>query len=228
VIGDEGTSYQWPEFQPGSKYVVNNIYDVAPSFLGDLSAYFTQNPFPVPIEQVSGYQNTARVLGDSGPIAAAQATMEFDNLPDQYFGLAIRYIARSDAAQSTARINMQFNGDTGANYHATLATRTGITWANIITQHNLNQCPISQITAATAPAGVPGSGLIEIPGYASGVFTTTIVCKGTVEVDPTLDGSLFDVLGAGHWNSTAPITQVVMGLNVGNFVPGSRVVLYGF
>jgi hypothetical protein len=219
----------WPVFEQGSQYTVNSIYDVAPSFLGDLSAYFTMNPFPVPIEQVSGYQNTARVLNDSGALTGVQATIEFDNIPDQYFGLALRYIARGDNPSVTVRLALLFNGDAGANYHTTVATRSGITWTNVITQHAQTQMGISQIPAATAPgANVAGSGLIEIPGYASGNFTTPVTCKGTVELDPTLDNQLFDVLGAGNWNNVAPVTSVTVLPSVGNFVAGTRIVLYGF
>jgi hypothetical protein len=220
----------WPSFTQGEgQYKINNIYDVAPSFLGDLSAWFTMNPFPVPIEQVTGYGNTARQITDSGELKASQATISFTGIPGNYFGLAIRYLARSDAAQLTDRLRIVFNGDNGPNYHATVATRQNITWATVVNNHGLTQMPISQIAAATSvQPGNCGSGVIEIPGYTSTVFTTAVSCRGTVELDSTQDAQLFDVLGTGNWTGTAAITQIDLTCNNGNFVAGSRAVLYGF
>jgi len=220
----------WPVFSPeDSQYTVNTIYDVSPTFLGDLSAYFTMNPFPVPIEQVTGYENTARIIVDSGPIPAAQATIDFPNVPNSYFGLAIRYIARTDGAVASGRLQLTFNGDTGANYHGTLATRTGITFANVQTNHAINSIPIGMIPGSLAPQTyTAGAGLIEIPGYASTTFATLVTSKGAIEADNTLDAQLFDVLGAGEWNTLAAVTDVTLQPATGNFVAGSRAVLYGF
>jgi len=220
----------WPAFvQQEGQYKVNNIYDVAPSFLGDLSAYFTMNPFPVPIEQVTGYQDTARVIQDSGAITGTQATIQFDNIPGNYFGIAIRYIARCDAAVASSRLQLQFNNDGGLNYHGTLADRTGATWANVQTNHNIGSIPIGEIPGATATqTNTAGAGLIEIPGYASPTFTALVTSKGVVEVNNQADAQLFDVVGAGQWNTAAVVTSITLQPASGNFVAGSRAVLYGF
>jgi hypothetical protein len=45
--------------------VLDNIYQVSPLFLGDLSAYFTQNPFPIPIAQVTGFDQITPFVADA-------------------------------------------------------------------------------------------------------------------------------------------------------------------
>jgi len=228
VIGDQPGP--WPQYQQAdTQYKVDNIYQVAPSFLGDLAAYFTMNPFPIPIDQVTGYKDTARVVVDSEEITATQPTMQFDNVPNNYFGLAIRYMARCDAAAAGVRLQLQFNGDGGPNYHGTLASRTGVTLANVQTNHNINSIPCGEVpgTGATQ-AYTAGAGLIEIPGYTNSTFSKLVTSKAVVELDLTLDAQLFDELGAGHWNNTAAVTSITLQPASGNFVAGSRAVLYGF
>jgi len=240
MLGDQAQS--WPQFQQAdSQYKLSTIYEVAPSFLGDLAAYFTMNPFPIPIAQVTGYKDTARVVVDSEEITASQPTMQFDSVPDNYFGLAIRYIARCDAAAVNVRLQLQFNGDGGANYHGSTVDRNlnsavvppggpgPVGWNSVQQNHNINSIPVGEVpgTGATQ-AYTAGAGVIEIPGYTNTTFSKIVTSKGTCELDLTLDNQLFDVLGAGHWNNTAAVTSITLQPATGNFVAGSRAVLYGF
>jgi hypothetical protein len=232
-------TFEWPSFQQQeTPFAVNSIYDFSPASLGDLAAYFTANPFPVPIEQVTGFGATPRVLVDSGALPAAQASYDFTNITDSYFGLTLRYIARSDGAGTATagvRLNMQFNGDAAANYHSSVAQRNfnvgaaTVVWTNIIQNHGMNALSITAIPGtAVAQNSTPGAGVIEIPGYATSNFTTMATAKGALETDWTTDAGIYDILGVGHWASTAPITQITLSPNAGNFVAGSRFVLYGF
>jgi len=228
VIGDQ--TGPWPQYQQtDSQYKVHNIYEVAPSFLGDLAAYFTMNPFPIPIDQVTGYKDTARVVVDSEEITATQPTMQFDNVPNNYFGLAIRYMARCDSANISVRLQLQFNGDGGSNYHGTLAHRFAGTLTDVQSNHNIGSIPVGEIPGASATqTNTAGAGLIEIPGYTNTTFTKLVTSKGVVELDNTLDNQLLDELGAGQWNNTAAITSITLQPATGSFVAGSRAVLYGF
>jgi len=91
-----------PPYQAASTtpFVLNSIYDVAPSFLGELSAWFTMNPFPIPLTQMSGYGWTVTRDFFNAPVTVATGATSEANATT---------ILTSTAANFTSRLlNVDF------------------------------------------------------------------------------------------------------------------------
>lgn len=127
--------------QESTGYKINTIYDVHPSFLGDLGEYFTQNPFPIPISQVDGYtaqtpysapsimteENTSSVafvdLNTPGPLLSA--------LPDGLYMLTWGATAKVSSTLTRARMCISVNGavpDVSMQAYTQSTTSSGISF----------------------------------------------------------------------------------------------------
>jgi hypothetical protein len=140
------TDTQWPTFTQQTGYTVNTIYDVSPTFLGDLSAYFTQNPFPVPISQVSGFEATTPYQAPT--IAAEETTSsntyvdlttlgpQLTSVPDGKYVIHFGSAASISSTTTRARMGIQINAATVDNSQAgfcSTTTRCGISFATLQT-----------------------------------------------------------------------------------------------
>lgn len=79
MSGDTGNMFV--PFKQGGHYVVTDlITQVAPAVLGDLSAYFTANPFPIPIAQVTGYTDQTPFVATNIQAEESTTSTSYTNL----------------------------------------------------------------------------------------------------------------------------------------------------
>lgn len=143
-------------------------------------------------------------------------------VPSGFNNLQIRYLANSTTANLFNNLNMQFNGDTGANYSAWQKLN------NAGVDNNGRTGAGNSLTAgfvwAHGTTTRPGSGTIDINGYSSTTLMKTAVGTGVTD-----DGSAAGVLGTfgGEWTNASAITTIHIFLsNSALFNTGSRFDVY--
>lgn len=153
------------------------------------------------------------------------ADVEFTSIPATFTHLQIRFIARSARSGfADDPIDMQINGDTGANYAThTLNGDGSIATAGAGASISYFRC--GRMTAATAGASTFGVGVIDILDYANtNKYRTVRTLTGE---DNNGDGlvSLF----SGLYQSTTAVTSIKLfsGTGANNFVQYSAFALYG-
>lgn len=173
----------------------------------------------------SGMVQIAQVIASGSP-----TTIVFGAIPNIYSGLTLEYIARSNTAGLIDSLLISFNSDAGSNYYAQklFATNTSVGASSFAA---LGGPPtIGQIAGATALAGIGGSGVVEIPGYAQTSFFKTLLSRSVGGNAATTTGAGFlimDNFGIA-WNSLAAIASISLSLSSGpTFTNGSIFTLYG-
>lgn len=157
-------------------------------------------------------------------LAAPAASIAFANIPQTYENLRLVLMGRSNkAAASGDAVNLRFNGDTGANYNATVVetrnvTTTGYNYAAT------NQQYLGTFPAATATANRPGMLEIDIPAYARAVFHKVLMARSEGMTDGSTN-RFFERLCA-LWASAAAITDITVYVS-DNFAIGTVATLYG-
>jgi hypothetical protein len=153
------------------------------------------------------------------------ASVTFSNLGDYsstYKHLQIRLAIRSNRATNLDRIDLIYNGDTGANYASHELDGTG---AGVDTngQDDLSVAHSGYVTGGNNTANSFGGAVIDIlDPYSTSKNTTTRSLSGF-----TGSGN-YVVLFSNHWRNTAALTSVqVKPFGGTNWVTGSRFSLYG-
>jgi len=144
-----------------------------------------------------------------------------------YTSLMITVLARCTGAVTSDDIYLQFNADTGANYTRQFVAGTGTGNATTGQGVSTAKASIAFIPGANGLANAAGRYTIMIPNYGETNFL-----KAATSFGFTINGSgvssienLSEVL---VWNSTAAITEVLMGMvNGSKFKAGSIFTLYG-
>lgn len=146
------------------------------------------------------------------------------NIPQTYKHLKMVLSARGDTAAQRVGVNVQFNGDTAANYtFEALGADTNTTPTSSFNGSSTFG-PMSDMPGSTAPANVSGLSEYLVGDYASTTFFKNCSGNGTNRYSAT--ASLQQVIGF-TWSSTAAIVRIVVSPNSGNFIAGSRFTLYG-
>lgn len=167
-------------------------------------------------------------LYDSGYISAAQATLDSgaSGFSTSFTHLLIKLIGRSDSATNNVLSKVTFNGDSSASYSqadvsASGTTTTVETYSGTTPSTTPFTSIESTLPAANALANWLGVYEISVPFYA-GTFIKpyTMIRLG----GPNLQAPA----GGGYWNNTAAIDRVAASLSLGNFVAGSRLMVYGY
>lgn len=160
-------------------------------------------------------------------IAAASIDTGAGGIAAGHGDLFCSFVGRStNGAANSDNLQMQFNGDTAANYN----------WAWIRNSSGAVTAPsglaaafitIGQTTAALADASQPGEATWRIPAYdATTYFKTCDSTGGSMFAAGTSSYQTQFVMG--NWLSTAAISRIKLFLLTGpNFVAGSRFVVYG-
>lgn len=157
-------------------------------------------------------------------LASTTSSVSF-TLPQTYRDIVITVSGRMDTAGTYAQ-SMPF----GVNENAQGSVWSQ-TWVNALGSgtpgssrysSNPNLYPF-YLPAATATAGIFGSGEIYIANYASTTLHKQVVCSGVTETAATTARAEF---GAMLFSSTAAITSVRLYGNT-NFVAGSTFSVYG-
>lgn len=138
----------FPPFKQGSGYAVNTIYDVSPGFLQDLANYFTSNPFPIPISQVTGYTDQTPVVAPN--ISQEESTTStsyvplttpgpvLTNLPNGIYQVTWGCMASCSAQTFRAVMGMSVNGAAPDDTKRAQVNSTSLTGCSIDTQLTLN------------------------------------------------------------------------------------------
>ena len=150
----------------------------------------------------------------------------FDNIPSIFSSLLVVGFARSDNASIQDIGTWTFNNDTGANYDASTITGTNstVTNAGAVAQNGIAGV---LITGASGHAGVGDSFRLLIPNYANTNLEKSCLGESASKGNETTGAfGLTQLRLDGWWRDTSAITRVDLTMT-GNFVAGSRIVLYG-
>lgn len=146
------------------------------------------------------------------------------SIPGVYSLLRLKVTGRCDQAVTAANLDLQFNGDTGANYDWQFLTGSD-TAASINSQLAQTSLFIGGIPGTSASANTPLTSIAEIFRYADTVFEKTVTGtswerRGTANTDVKTR-----TLG-GDWRSTSAITSLTVSIASGNFVAGTTIELW--
>lgn len=152
-------------------------------------------------------------------------TKTFSAVPQTYSNLKIVFYGRSSASSIAENVQLQFNGDTGANYDWQAVSGNGST-AGAAQSIGGTNIFLGDVAGATATTGAVGIGDAIIPRYADTIFDKS--CTGTGQSKFGTSGTSFRARTVGgHWRSTSAITSLTVSLSAGNFVTGTVVELWG-
>ena len=164
-------------------------------------------------------------------LSAAQSVIEFNNIPQTYTHLQIRYLAKNTTTTGTDQtLYAQFNGDTASNYswHRLYAYNPGntVTADNAVSQTQL-ACGFI-ITSQTSPNNLSNmfsNGIVDILDYANTNKNKTVRAL-TGDDGNTVYGAVGIVSGLWFKSGTPAITSI--SLTTGNsFATYSSFALYG-
>jgi len=160
----------------------------------------------------------ASTLVGSGGVA----TVTFNDIPQTYKHLQIRWIARNASSNSTDSFSVNFNGDIGVNYawHWLYGTGSSVSaYGTGSQQGGLVECT----SGAGAASGVFGGGYVDILDYANTNKYKTFRSLGGADANGS--GGIF--LMSSLWMNTNSISSITLTSNAGNFQQYSRFSLYG-
>jgi hypothetical protein len=168
----------------------------------------------------NNYESIATVTVGAG----GSSTITFSSIPSTYNHLQLRYIAKTDRADTDDVVLMQFNSDTGANYswHG-LAGTGSIAGANAGSSQSRIEIKWGS-TGNSGASNIFASAVIDILDYKDkNKYKTTRTLQG---VDLNGSGQIY--FSSGNWRSTSAITSIVLDQQYGsNFTQYSSFALYG-
>jgi hypothetical protein len=168
---------------------------------------------------------TAITKLDEQILSGAAASVTFSAISASYRHLQIRAQCRSDTVAVVTDLRVRFNGDTAANYYSQAsygqAAATGA--AEGLAQTFVG---VSDMSAASAPAGHAGAFAIELENYAATVFYKQFTAQSNDSYGTATAQMIIRNVG-GRWQSTAAINSVTLFPAAGNFIAGSTFTLYG-
>ncbi len=157
-------------------------------------------------------------------VAVAQATLDFTAIPDTYQDLKLVLNGRATNAATISGVRLKVNNDGGNNYddeNSYAQDGTAGRGANVA--YGAAHC--GYITAATAPAGLSGLVILEIPSYARTHFIKSWREFNVYKTANAAELTISD--WAGWWRSTAAINRLTLLLDAGNFEVGTIATLFG-
>jgi hypothetical protein len=131
---------------------------------------------------------------------------------------------RASPAAEAQNPQMTFNNDSGSNYDTQIVV-SSTTSPTLVEAIATTFMRLGSVPAANAPANVFGTTIIDIPFYGSAQHKTQHHFQ-QLKISTSTPANFTD-MGTGLWRSTSAITRVTIALNSGNFVTGSRCILYG-
>ena len=156
--------------------------------------------------------------------AGGASSIDFTSIPSTYTDLCIKISARTNRADQSDAIRLQYNADTGNNYSIRyLFTADGATVGSGLAS-SISFDIAGFATAATATSNTFGNSETYIPNYAGSTQKSSST-DSTAENNATA-GLLR--LEANLWTGTAAITSIKLAPNVGTlFNQYSTATLYG-
>lgn len=163
---------------------------------------------------ITALQATDMVYRARQTLSASQATILFAAIPATALRVAVYWKARGDGATATVDVRMQINGTVAAVYLTQTLQGSGAAASAALNPGSVNSSQVGITTAATASAGIFGSGVVEFQGW-----DVSPLCH--VDRSEALAGAGFTTAGGGTVAVAAPFTSVTLLLGAGNFVAGS-------
>ena len=160
-------------------------------------------------------------------LGADTATITFSSIPGTYTNLLLTFYARADTVASEESVKMQFNSDTGANYHVQLLAGSGGT-ASAAEQLNQSYIRLGKAPAASATANYFGASVSMIYSYANTSFFKPVTTH-LISVYAATTGTMDSELEVGHWRNTGAMTQIDITpvTATKKFKTGTTATLYG-
>lgn len=158
--------------------------------------------------------------------SGSAAHVTFSSIATTYRDLIVVIRGRGDTGASIVNVSLQFNGDTGANYHSTIGVFNASIASSAGSQSQTSITRILDLPAASATANYAATCEIIIGDYRGTTFFKSCVGYAGLSLGTGATSTLTEA-GNGIWLSTAAINAVKVFLSAGNFVDGSVVSLYG-
>lgn len=152
---------------------------------------------------------------------SSQTTVNFTTIPQNYRDLIIVVRGRTTAATTAVFVQVQLNGDTGANYDFSRENRYGISPALAQTAMQMGE-----LIGTTGAAGSAALCHATIGDYRGAVFHKTLDAQATFKISNATGDIIRDAY-IGVWRNVTPIHSVLISLSSGGFENGSVVTLYG-
>lgn len=174
---------------------------------------------------LTGYVSISSAEVTSG----GTSTIVFDNIPNVYQHLELRWIARNNrSASSIDYLVINFNDDTtGANYQ----TQRYYTQGGTITADNVSGtgCIFGWCAGDGAVSNVFAQGVATIPDYALTTKRKTVTGWSTMDNNPNTSSRYGGIANIGSvWNSTSAITKISISSVVGTSISQYSIIsLYG-
>ena len=147
-------------------------------------------------------------------------TVIFNDIPQTYKHLQIRYSSRNAAVTDT--VFARLNSDYGSNYSWHSLRGSGTATQTVGTASvTVMEMPFSSYSGTTANAF--GVAIIDILDYANSNKYKTLRTLGGSD----LNGSGYVFFNSGLWMNNTTVTSVTIYPSTGNFVEYSRFSLYG-
>ena len=165
------------------------------------------------------FESIATVSVGSG----GAANVEFTSIPATFTHLQIRGIAKDDNTGSLDNLQMQFNGDTAANYKSHFLYGTGsVVGAGVAGSDSLMLA--ARVTGGNASyANIFGVFVIDILDYALTSKYKTI--RNLIGNDRNGGGTTG--VYSNLWRNSAAISSITLTPDSGNWVQYSHFALYG-
>lgn len=152
-------------------------------------------------------------------LASASANIEFNNIPQIYSHLQLRFLAKASGSGTRSNVNVYINATVAnTNTHRLFGDGSSVT----------SDSPGSPYFAIMVPrtdsyADMFGVGVVDFLDYANTNKNKTIIGLGGYDVN----GAGTANLASAFWNSASAITSIILQLDSGNFSQYSSFTLYG-
>jgi hypothetical protein len=154
-------------------------------------------------------------------LSAAQASIEFNNIPQTYQHLQIRALVRHTSTSNG--YSARFNGDGAGNYarHYFIGSGGGTVTAATVT--STTSAVLNDAAISTSNSNVFGTSICDILDYQNTNKYKTVRTLGGFENNG--NGSI--ALLSGLWMSNSAITTISITPDAGNFAQYTSFALYG-
>lgn len=182
------------------------------------------------MKEANAFLNTTTLLFDSGLIGSAVPTLDTGTMvvPTWVNHMRVRLVARTSNASYGDALLWQFNGDSTASNYAwgNAANTTATNWGGGATSGRMN----SALLGAEAGAPNPNAWTIaeiRLPFATDATKQKTWLAESAGSLDNGFLGFVNASQWGGGWKGTAAINRIVLSLLAGNFIVGSRLIVYG-
>jgi len=176
----------------------------------------------------TAYDPAATWLIQRQTLASDTAIVSFTSIPSIYKHLQLRVMAKhSRTANTFYNVNIQFNGDTGANYtsHYLFGNQSAVT-ASALTSGTFIDRNLYAISNASVHTSMFGVGIVDIHDYASTTKYKTVRSFTGQDVNGASVNDYISI-ASGLWSSTSAINRIDLYVASYNLVTGSTFALYG-